>query len=70
VIGATAVIRHATGSPWLVDLIKRKPPKLAGASTAKVAGPDDSRPGQADPGSLRRLDGNEGGLPLFLTIRA
>ena len=43
VVGATAVIRHArcgrgTGSPWLVDLLKRKPPKLAAVALAnKIA---------------------------------
>jgi transposase len=36
---ATAVIRHAVGckgraSPWLIDLLKRKPPKLAAVALA------------------------------------
>ncbi len=39
VSGATAVIRHAVGckgraSPWLIDLLKRKPPKLAAVALA------------------------------------
>ena len=39
VSGATAVIRHAGGrkgraSPWLIDLLKRKPPKLAAVALA------------------------------------
>lgn len=43
VVGATAVIRHTrsgrgTVSPWLVDLLKRKPPKLAAVALAnKIA---------------------------------
>jgi len=43
VVGATAVIRqirHGRGalSPWLVDLLKRKPPKLAAVALAnKIA---------------------------------
>jgi transposase len=39
VSGATAVIKHAVGckgraSPWLIDLLKRKPPKLAAVALA------------------------------------
>ncbi len=39
VSGATAVIRHAVrcggrASPWLLDLLKRKPPKLAAVALA------------------------------------
>ena len=38
VAGATAVIRHVrrsgTGSPWLIELLKRKPPKLAAIALA------------------------------------
>jgi transposase len=38
VLGATAVIQHARrtgkGSPWLLELIKRKPPKLAAVALA------------------------------------
>ena len=45
VVGATAVIQHVRrggrGSPWIVDLLKRKPPKLAAVAlankTARVA---------------------------------
>ena len=45
VAGATAVIQHVRrggrGSPWIVDLLKRKPPKLAAVAlankTARVA---------------------------------
>ena len=42
VVGATAVIQHvrrgARGSPWIVDLLKRKPPKLAAVALAnKIA---------------------------------
>jgi transposase len=45
VAGATAVIQHirrgGRGSPWIVDLLKRKPPKLAAVAlankTARVA---------------------------------
>lgn len=42
VVGATAVIRHAQrsgkASPWLIELIKRKPPKLAAVALAnKIA---------------------------------
>ena len=45
VVGATAVIRHALSSgkasPWLLDLLKRKPPKLAAVAlankTARIA---------------------------------
>lgn len=45
VVGATAVIQHITrtgkGSPWLVDLLKRKPPKLVAVAlankTARIA---------------------------------
>ena len=46
VVGATAVIRQALasaegGSPWLVELLKRKPPKLAAVAlankTARIA---------------------------------
>jgi len=43
VVGATAVIRQirygrGTLSPWLVDLLKRKPPKLAAVALAnKIA---------------------------------
>jgi transposase len=40
VVGATAVIRHVqrsrgAASPWLVELLKRKPPKLAAVALAK-----------------------------------
>jgi transposase len=38
VVGATAVIQHVRrggrGSPWIVDLLKRKPPKLAAVALA------------------------------------
>ena len=38
VVGATAVIQHVRrggrGSPWLLDLLKRKPPKLAAVALA------------------------------------
>jgi transposase len=39
VSGATAVIKHAVGSkgrasPWLIDILKRKPPKLAAVALA------------------------------------
>jgi transposase len=38
VVGATAVIEHVRrggrGSPWIVDLLKRKPPKLAAVALA------------------------------------
>jgi transposase len=38
VAGATAVIQHVrrsgTGSPWLLELLKRKPPKLAAIALA------------------------------------
>jgi transposase len=38
VVGATAVIQHVRrggrGSPWLVELLKRKPPKLAAVALA------------------------------------
>ena len=39
VSGATAVVRHAVGSkgrasPWLIELLKRKPPKLAAVALA------------------------------------
>ncbi|MGH7226015.1 MAG: IS110 family transposase, partial [Gemmataceae bacterium] len=42
VVGATAVIQHVRrggrGSPWIVDLLKRKPPKLAAVALAnKIA---------------------------------
>ena len=43
VVGATAVIRHVRrghgrASPWLVALLKRKPPKLAAVALAnKIA---------------------------------
>jgi transposase len=43
VVGATAVIRHAQrrqgrASPWLIELLKRKPPKLAAVALAnKIA---------------------------------
>jgi transposase len=42
VVGATAVIRHVRrgerGSSWIVDLLKRKPPKLAAVALAnKIA---------------------------------
>jgi transposase len=43
VVGATAVIRHVqrragAASPWLVELLKRKPPKLAAVALAnKIA---------------------------------
>jgi transposase len=43
VVGATAVIRHAQRSqarvsPWLIALLKRKPPKLAAVALAnKIA---------------------------------
>jgi transposase len=42
VVGATAVIRHVRcggrGSPWIIDLLKRKPPKLAAVALAnKIA---------------------------------
>jgi transposase len=42
VVGATAVIQHVRrsgrGSPWLVELLKRKPPKLAAVALAnKIA---------------------------------
>ena len=43
VVGATAVIRQlrlarGPGSPWLVNLLKRKPPKLAAVALAnKIA---------------------------------
>jgi transposase len=42
VLGATAVIQHARrtgkGSPWLLELIKRKPPKVAAVALAnKIA---------------------------------
>jgi len=44
VVGATAVIRQlrrgqsAAASPWLVELLKRKPPKLAAVALAnKIA---------------------------------
>jgi len=38
VVGATAVIQHAQrsgkASPWLAELLKRKPPKLAAVALA------------------------------------
>ena len=38
VLGATAIIQHVRrsglGSPWIVDLLKRKPPKLAAVALA------------------------------------
>lgn len=38
VVGATAVIQHVRrgerGAPWIVDLLKRKPPKLAAVALA------------------------------------
>jgi transposase len=38
VVGATAVIQHVRrggrGSPWIIDLLKRKPPKLAAVALA------------------------------------
>jgi transposase len=38
VVGATAVIQHVRrggrGSPWIVDVLKRKPPKLAAVALA------------------------------------
>jgi len=38
VVGATAIIQHVRrsgrGSPWIVDLLKRKPPKLAAVALA------------------------------------
>src|ERR1700686_3146269 len=38
VVGATAVIQHVRrggrGPPWIVDLLKRKPPKLAAVALA------------------------------------
>jgi len=38
VVGATAVVQHVRrggrGSPWIVDLLKRKPPKLAAVALA------------------------------------
>ncbi len=38
VVGATAVIQHVRrggrGSPWIVGLLKRKPPKLAAVALA------------------------------------
>jgi transposase len=45
VVGATAVIRHALSSgkasPWLLELLKRKSPKLAAVAlankTARIA---------------------------------
>ena len=42
VSGATAVIRHAVrcggrASPWLLDLLKRKPPKLAAVALARIS---------------------------------
>jgi transposase len=42
VVGATAVIQHVRrggrGSPWIIDLLKRKPPKLAAVALAnKIA---------------------------------
>jgi transposase len=45
VLGATAVIQHAQrsgkASPWLAELLKRKPPKLAAVAlankTARIA---------------------------------
>jgi len=42
VVGATAVVQHVRrggkASPWLVELIKRKPPKLAAVALAnKIA---------------------------------
>lgn len=42
VVGATAVIRHVRcggrGSPWIINLLKRKPPKLAAVALAnKIA---------------------------------
>lgn len=42
IVGATAVIQHVRrsgrGSPWLVELLKRKPPKLAAVALAnKIA---------------------------------
>ena len=38
VVGATSIIQHVRrggrGSPWIVDLLKRKPPKLAAVALA------------------------------------
>ena len=38
VVGATSVIQHVRrggrGSPWIVNLLKRKPPKLAAVALA------------------------------------
>src|SRR3984893_3610982 len=44
VSGATAVIKHAVGckgraSPWLIDLLRRKPPKLAAVALANKVAP-------------------------------
>jgi len=55
VVGATTVIQHAQRggrpSPWLTELLKRKPPKLAAVALANKACPGEGRGRRASPGN-------------------